>query len=313
MTHPTPRNAPYLFLAAGLAALIAIPSLAQDGDTPPPVKTGIRWIDWAAEQVDFTLREAEPADPATDPSAEAAPAEPATGAPAEPEPEEPATEPLPELSPTHSIETMEMLRLQQEVRLLRELIEEGVVGRVTALEAEVHELKASLKAQRTGGSVVPQPDEPDQARLSLPDAQLEMKKAQARKSEKPAKVQPATPAATEPFAFTVVDEWGRSPEAVAEQGGKASTLIGVAGLVPPGSTRADITALAKELRTKYKGYDNIVIEVFNSETAAKAFADAQTVDGDSRVLSISKSKADGRDLMIYFGGEVPEVLTPGAP
>lgn len=293
MTNPTRL----ILVTAISAAFFALPALAQEGDTPPPVKTGIRWIDWAAEQVDFTLREAEPAEPT----------EPAIGSPAEAAPEEPATEPLPELSPTHSIETMEMLRLQQEVRLLRELIEDGVVGRVTALEAEVHELKTALKAQRTGGPVVPQPDSPNQARLPLPGALPSAREtvAPAQPKEKPVKA--------EPFAFTVVDEWGRSPEAVAEQGGKASTLIGVSGLVPPGSARADVVALAKELRTKYKAYDNIVIEVFDSEAAAKAFADAQTVDGESRVLSISKAKADGRDLMIYFGGEVPESLTPGAP
>lgn len=306
MTHPTPRNATYLFLAAIFTVQMALPALAQDGDTPPPVKTGIRWIDWAAEQVDFTLREAEPAEPAAGLPAETEPAEPVTGSPAEAAPEEPATEPLPELSPTHSIETMEMLRLQQEVRLLRELIEEGVVGRVTALETEVHELKSALKAQRTGGPVVPQPDVPNQARLPLPGAPPPAKETAAAPAEPKEK-----PMKAEPFAFTVVDEWGRSPEAVAEQGGKASTLVGVAGLVPAGSSRADVVALGKELRTKYKDYDNIVIEVFDSEAAAKNFADAQSVDAESRVLSISKAKADGRDLMIYFGGEVPEALTPG--
>lgn len=311
MTPPIPRYALYLALAAFFAAQGAMPALAQDVDTPPPVKTGIRWIDWAAEQVDFTLREAEPAEPATGQPTEAEPAEPVTGSPVETAPEEPATEPLPELSPTHSIETMEMLRLQQEVRLLRELIEEGVVGRVTALETEVHELKAALKAQRPVGPVVPQPDVPTRAQLPLPDLAQEMKKAAAAKSEKPEKAkQDPAPAAAEPFGFTVVDEWGRSPEAVAEQGGKASTLVGVAGLVPPGSTRSDVVALGKELRTKYKDYDNIVIEVFDNEAAAKKFADAQSVDAESRVLSISKAKADGRDLMIYFGGEVPEALTP---
>jgi hypothetical protein len=283
-----------LLIAALCAANFALPALAQEEDAPPPVRTGIRWIDWAAEQVNFTLREAEPA---PEPAPEVTPAEAPEAAP---------EEKMPVLSPTHSIETMEMLRLQQEVRLLRELIEEGVVGRVAALEAEVHELKSSMKGQRGAGPIIPQPDGSPPSRLPMPDAS-----AASRVVEK---VLPEAPAAPETkaadFAFTVVDEWGRSPEAVAELGGTASTLIGVSGLVPAGSSRADVVALAQELRTKYKDYDNIVIEVFDSEASARTFADAQTVDAESRVLSISKAKADGRDLMIYFGGELPEALTP---
>lgn len=284
-----------------LAAFSSFPTLAQEADPPPPVRTGIVWLDWAAEQVDFTLREAEPAPE----EAEGAPE-----APAEPEGEK-----MPVLSPTHSIETIEMMRLQQEIRLLRELIEEGLVNRVTALEAEVRDLKSALNGQQGDGPVVPMPDEPARARLPVPGSSVEAEPKPEMSLEDLAAAQlPAEPAEaaapTGDFVFTVVDEWGRSPEAVAELGGTASTLIGVAGLVPRGSSRSDVVALAQELRRKYAAYDNIVIEVFDSEDAAQTFADAQKVDAESRVLSIAKSKADGRDLMIYFGGELPEALTP---
>lgn len=283
-------------VAALLAALLTVHAPAQDqDDDAPPVRTGLVWLDWVAEQVDFTLREAEPAAPEAQPMPDEAPA-PVSGEAAD------STE-MPVLSPTHSIETMEMLRLQQEVRLLRELIEEGMVGRVTALENEVHELKAALNGQRPAGPVVPQPNALAQPRLPLPE---QAKPKAAVKQEMP--LEQAVP--DQPFSFTVVDEWGRSPEAVAELGGKASTLIGLSGLVPEGSARSDVVNLAHELRTKYKDYDNIVIEVFDSEAAARTFADAQTVDAESRVLSIAKSKAEGRDLMFYFGGALPEALTP---
>jgi hypothetical protein len=284
------KSAKKLLLIALLLVVAACPAPAEQ-EAPPPVPTGIEAIDWAAEQVNFTLREAEPAPGGADTAPE---------------------EKMPVLSPTHSIETMEMMRLQQEIRLLRELIEEGMLNRVTALEAEVRDLKATLRGEELTGPVVPKPDEPARARLPQPEpgAATESKPEMSLEDLAAAQL-PAEPAAE--FAFTVVDEWGRSPEAVAELGGTASTLIGLAGLVPAGSTRADIVALAQELRTKYRAYDNIVIEVFDDASAAQDFADSQKVNAERRVLSIAKSKADGRDLMIYFGGELPEALTPGAP
>jgi hypothetical protein len=280
------------------AAFSSLPALTQEADVPPPVRTGIVWLDWAAEQVEFTVREAEPAPEGAESSPEAD---------AEPEGEK-----MPVLSPTHSIETIEMMRLQQEIRLLRELIEEGMLNRVTTLEAEVRDLKSALNGQQTTGPVVPMPDEPARARLPVPGSPTETESKPTISLEDFAAAQlPAEPAESPAdFTFTVVDEWGRSPEAVAELGGTASTLIGLAGLVPRGSSRSDVVALAQELRAKYGNYDNVVIEIFDSEAAAQTFADKQTVDAESRVLSIAKSKAEGRDLTIYFGGELPEALTP---
>lgn len=294
MTHLTRLSV----IAALFAAFSSLPALAQEADSPPPVRTGIVWLDWAAEQVEFTLREAEPAPEGAESSPEV---------PAEPEGEK-----MPVLSPTHSIETIEMMRLQQEIRLLRELIEEGMVNRVAALEAEVRDLKSALNGQRPDGPVVPMPDEPARARLPVPGSPAEAQPKPEMSLEDLAAAQlPAEPAESAvDFEFTVVDEWGRSPEAVAELGGTASTLIGLAGLVPQGSSRSDVVALAQELRAKYADYDNVVIEVFDSEGAAQSFADKQTVDAESRVLSIAKSRAEGRDLAIYFGGELPEALTP---
>lgn len=278
------------FLAASLLFPLVALSAPAEEEEAPPVRTGIEAIDWAAEQVNFTLREAEPVQDGADTAPEAAP-----------------EEKMPVLSPTHSIETMEMIRLQQEIRLLRELIEEGMLNRVTTLEAEVRDLKATLRGEQPAGPVVPKPDEPARARLPQPGAATEAKPEMSLEDLAAAQL-PAVPAAE--FTFTVVDEWGRSPEAVAELGGTASTLVGVAGLVPAGSARDDVVALAQELRTKYRAYDNIVIEVFDDASAAQDFADSQKVNAERRVLSIAKSKADGRDLMIYFGGELPEALTP---
>jgi len=106
----------------------------------------------------------------------------------------------------------------------------------------------------------------------------------------------------------VVDEWGRSPEVVAELGGNATTLIGIAGLVPPRSAKADVTALLQQLRADYDGYDNINIEIFDSMAAAKSFAERQVVDSNHHVGSISRHKASNRDVILYLGGTEPEAL-----
>ena len=44
-----------------LALMGAVCHVVAEEEGPPPVLTGIESIDWAAEQVNFTLREAEPA------------------------------------------------------------------------------------------------------------------------------------------------------------------------------------------------------------------------------------------------------------
>jgi len=235
-----------------------------------PARTGIAWIDWAADQLAFTLQEAAPADPA---------------------PRRPAV--------THSIESMEINRLREEIRLLRDLMEMEVIGRVISLEMEVRTLRGALQQQQIAaygaGPVVPQPGPSAPGpQLAPPPAEIPMPR-QGYPADEDWDLPPP-----KPFAFTVVDEWGRSPETVAELGGGATTLIGVAGAVPPRSARADIVALGRQLRAEYEAYDNINIEVFDTETAARDFAESQTVDPEHHVLSISRHRASGRDLIIYL-------------
>lgn len=246
----------------------------------PPESTGIAWIDWAAEQVSFALEEAAPA-----------------GAPAPQRPamaEEGASSPP---SATHSIESIEIGRLREEIRHLRDLIEQGVIGRVIALENEVRTLRGALQQQQIaaygGGRVVPQPGSPAGAQTGTPMPAEDGAMAEPP----PAPVEAAPP---EPFEFTVVDEWGRSPEVVAELGGDASTLIGVAGVVPPRSAKEDVAGLAQQLRAEYDGYDNINIEIFDTPQAARAYAERQFVDAEHHVASISRHKASGRDVILYL-------------
>ncbi|MDP2323068.1 MAG: hypothetical protein Q8N51_03455, partial [Gammaproteobacteria bacterium] len=67
-------------------------------------------------------------------------------------------------------------------------------------------------------------------------------------------------------------------------------------------------ALLQELRATYEPYDNINIEIFDSEAAARAYAERQVADPDHHVASISRHRASGRDIMIYLGGGQPETV-----
>ena len=117
------------------------------------------------------------------------------------------------------------------------------------------------------------------------------------------------PPSDEPFAFTPLQEWGRTPEMVEELGGDAVSLKGLVGVVPRGSSREDIEALGRQLRQEYDAYDNINIEVFDDEEAAQHFIETQVGHPEHRVLSISKHAASGRDVILYLNkGEASDVL-----
>jgi hypothetical protein len=268
-----------------LAAAAVAPAPDAIADTPRP--SGILWIDWATEQIAFALQEAAPASPT-----------PAVSGPAR-------------LPATHSIESIEINRLREEIRLLRDLIEQGVVGRVVALENEVRMLRGGLQQQQISnygsGGGQPQP-----GLNRAPSRNVPIPREFASTAPMPAEPERIPVAAPEAFRFTVVDEWGRTPEVAAELGGNASTLIGLAGIVPPGSAQDDVVALVRDLREDYEAYDNINIEIFDSERAAQDYAAEQSVDSSHHVASISRHKSSGRDLIIYLGNGKTEPVVVSA-
>mgnify|MGYP003644606561 CR=1 FL=1 len=260
-------------------ATLAFLGLSTSISAQTAPSSGIRWIDWMSEQVAFALEEA---------------------APPEGVPQAPAA--------THSIESVEISRLREEIRLLRDLIEQGVVGRVIALEGEVRALRGDLQqAQIAGYGGIQSVTQPNSSLSAVP-----MPPGFTNRSPEPMAAEvlrEAVPPA--PFEFTVVDEWGRSPEVVAELGNDASTLIGIAGVVPPRSAQKDVEALLRDLRAEYEAYDNINIEIFDTEAAAEAFATQQDIDSAHHIASISRYKASNRDVMVYLGdGKLSPVLLP---
>ncbi len=112
----------------------------------------------------------------------------------------------------------------------------------------------------------------------------------------------------EPFDFTPLHEWGRTPEMAARLGDDAVSLLGLVGVVPRGSRREDIEALGRELRAMYADYDNINIEVFDDIDTAERFIETEVGDPARRVLSVSKHAAADRDVILYLeDGEAHEV------
>lgn len=111
-----------------------------------------------------------------------------------------------------------------------------------------------------------------------------------------------------PEAYTIVSEWGRSPEVAASLPGEVSSLIGMAVAVPSDMTEDNLVQLGNDLRQNYDAYDNINIEVFDDLEAARRYANEGSPDGNHRVMTIAKFKHSERDsIVVYRQGKAMEV------
>lgn len=110
------------------------------------------------------------------------------------------------------------------------------------------------------------------------------------------------------FGYTVIEDWGRSPEVAAEMGGNTTSLKGMICLVPPHSLNEDLEGMAREIREAYNAYDNLNVEVFDHPKAAQEFADNNFANPQHRVLSISKHRASGRDSVTLYENGQPRPL-----
>ena len=285
LLHKPTRPLTVLLILTGVGG-----ALCAGAADPSSRRTGVTWIDWAADQAAFVVEEAAAATP---PMPTSAPPK------AEPSKSESSKE------ATHSIESIEINRLREEIELLRAVIEQGVIGRVLILENEVRMLREAVYRQQGSEFIGSAPQT-----MALPTAPTAVPPiVPVGRVPMPDDLMPTpTPSPTpemlapaEAFRFTVVDEWGRSPEVAKDLGGDASTLIGIAGMVPARSAQDDVVALTQQLRSEYKDYDNISIEIFDSERAAQDFAATQSVDPAHHVASISRHATSGRDVILYLG------------
>lgn len=114
------------------------------------------------------------------------------------------------------------------------------------------------------------------------------------------------------FQYRVVKEWGRTPEVAAQFSADTSSLQGMVIAVAKESTDDELEEFARDLREKYEAYDNINIEVFTSRAAAEAYAERGRADPRRRVVSISKHRESGRDLMLIIRHNLIRPIAPRA-
>lgn len=98
--------------------------------------------------------------------------------------------------------------------------------------------------------------------------------------------------------YLPVSEWGRSPVEARTMGPNVSSLRGMICAVPPGMTDDQLAELGRRLRNECAGYDNVNIDVFDDEQAARLYAEQNRNPGGHHVLSIVRHKATGRDLIV---------------
>lgn len=187
--------------------------------------------------------------------------------------------------------------LQQQIDELHEKMqrmEEQLTQKTDAieqLEDENEKLRQALRL-RFGGSGDGLPPVP------IPNRELieSILREPAPFAERKETAKPGVPAEE----YTVVSEWGRSPQVAASLPGDVASLIGLALAVPRGMSEQALTQLGRDLRANYKAYDNINIEVFDDVAAARVFANEGKTDPAHRVMSISKFKHSGRDTLVLY-------------
>ncbi len=145
--------------------------------------------------------------------------------------------------------------------------------------------------------------------LETPEEPLPEEEPAVDSPEKSASKEVEKPVPSGPFTFTPMKEWGRTTEQAEIIGKEVPSLKGVVGVVPEGSTREDIEKLGRDLRKEYEGFDNINVEVFDTEDAATQFLEQGRTDAAHRVLQVSRHRQSGRDVILYEGGGVEEPVS----
>lgn len=97
--------------------------------------------------------------------------------------------------------------------------------------------------------------------------------------------------------YLAVKEWGRSPEEVKDLPDGVPSLRGMICAIAPGLSDADISDLGRRIRAECDVYDNVMIEVFDNEAAARAYADNNIRSTSHNVLSIQKVGSTNQDTI----------------
>lgn len=206
--------------------------------------------------------------------------------------------------------TNELLILEEEVRALRATLDTFMTTTLQALREENeylrHELRRAYNRPEEGSAFLPPATVPRPNR-GLMEQVLGVTSPNMQEADSDP-IAPIQPEAT----FTIVKEWGRSPEEAITLGSDVSSLIGLIAYVPPETDPETLRNLGRSLRRDYAAFDNVNIEVFNDRPAAQQYADSNQDSGGHRVLTISKHKASGRDMILLHDGDTALNVTIGA-
>ena len=173
---------------------------------------------------------------------------------------------------------------------LQRVLDDKLVA-IQQLEDENEKLRQALRLRFNSGGAGLAP---------VPIPNRDLIESVLKESPAPAERRETVGPPSSPEAFTVVSEWGRSPEVAASLPGEVSSLIGMTIAVDRGSSPDALAQLGEELRANYAHYDNINIEVFDDVGAARQFAEKGEIDARRRVMSVSRFKHSGRDSVVVF-------------
>lgn len=195
---------------------------------------------------------------------------------------------------------VELQRLHEDVEELRtevKRLQETVDAALAYLVGELHEENRRLKTD------LAMSDEPGSPAVddSVPQTDGSMAPEPEAVPDGPA----APPIDYGELGYLVVKEWGRTPEQAQEletskPGTEVTSLRGMICAVPPGLSEDAIKAIGKRLRADSAEYDNLNIEVFDDEAAARDYAERNVLAVEHRVMNIIRHKATGRDATIVI-------------
>jgi len=177
----------------------------------------------------------------------------------------------------------EVATLRKEVSRLQETVDAALAYLVGELGDENKRLKrdialppgeSSAPAQETVSPDAPAPETPQPESAPLPKVDYGE------------------------LGYLSVKEWGRTPAQAKEVGPNVSSLRGMICAVPTGATDEELKAVAKKLRATCAGFDNVNIDVFDDEAAARDFADHNVRSTPHYVMSIIRHKQAGKDATI---------------
>jgi len=210
----------------------------------------------------------------------------------------------------------EIAALRADMERMRQELEEHYGAYTDELRAENERLRRELQlvyaARSSGGRGAPMlPAEPGEvsgdyfASSSLLDESGELAGSE---QPDPQRSSPVTEglerrnggmaiAATSDVNYAVIAEWGRTPEEAAGLDSGASSLQGMVLVVPDGTTADQLEALGRQLRVDYDEFDNINIQVFDSQKAAEAFYETNSREEGAPVLRVSRHRPSGTDAI----------------